>query len=145
VCSELHSKLVTNSYNAGTAGSSGHTSPFKRMNDESKQTDYEEYLQGNAIQQLWRIAEEVSVELVTLKKKLVKAEDELGFAKKNLSKKEKELVELQVEYQNSGFLSNLKSSITGVCKRRNAPGNKRHMGGDEENPMSMFHDEIEDL
>ena len=85
------------------------------------------------------------MELVTLKKKLVKAEDELQYAKKNLSKKEKELVELQVEYQNSGFLSNLKNSITGVCKRRNAPGAKRQLGGDEENPMSMFHDEIEDL
>ena len=55
----------------------------------------------------------------------------------------------QINYYNG--VKNGLSSITGVCKRRN--NNKRHGGGanafsnptDEENPMSMFHDEIEDL
>lgn len=101
-------------------------------------------MSGNAIQQLWRIAEEVSVELVTLKKRLGKAEDDLGFARKGLKQKEKDLIDLQAKYDNSGFLTGLKNSITGVCKRRNNKENRRFSESDE-NPMSMFHDEVEDL
>jgi predicted nucleic acid-binding Zn-ribbon protein len=102
-------------------------------------------MQGNAIQQLWRIAEEVSVELVTLKKKLQKSEEDLNFARKGLKQKEKDLLDLQTKYENSGFFTNIKNSITGVCKRRNNKDKRGYGSGNDENPMSMFHDEIEDL
>jgi len=57
-----------------------------------------------------------------------------------LRKKEGELIELKNEYQNSGFFTGLRNNITAVCKRRNRQQDDR-----DGNPMSMFHDDVEDL
>lgn len=100
-------------------------------------------IQGSSIQQLWRITEEVIVEIEQNRRKekhMIEQKQQLRRERDNMSQK---LGEMQEKYENSGFIAGVKNtmaSITGVCKRRNKRDPKF-----EENPMSMFHDEIEDL
>jgi hypothetical protein len=98
---------------------------------------------GSSLQQLWRISEEVIVEIEQNRRKekhMIEQKQQLRRERDDMSRK---LAEAQEKYDNSGIFAGVKNTlgaVTGVCKRR-----KQRDPKFEENAMSMFHDEIEDL